>query len=455
MKIVIIGGGKVGDVLCKDLAGENHDVVIIDTDAKVVESLIGLSDIAGLVGNGANPELLREAGVSDCDAFIAVTESDEINIIASIVAHKLGAREVLARVRNPEYSSQLTFVQENLGVSMMINPEMEAAQTIKHSIQFPSAISIESFADGRVQMVEVRISTGSQLDGMRLTCFREMFGRVLVCIVQRGDDIYIPDGSFVLREGDLLHVTGPKKDLPEICKVAGCFTRKIRSVMIIGGSSIVRYLLRVLERKGMEICVIERDKTVAKSLAGEFSGVKIIVGDGTDQSLLEEQHIESYDCLIAMTGIDEENLITSLYAAKIKVPKIVTKVNRTQLLRVLGDTRLQTIVTPKRLVADKIIRFIRAMSATKDSKLEAMYRIADSRAEVLQFEVLRNSAVVAVPLKKLQLKANILIAYIVRGNELIYPGGDDMIFPGDHVIAVTFEHDFDEVDDLLVDEARK
>ncbi|NLA87085.1 MAG: Trk system potassium transporter TrkA [Clostridiales bacterium] len=455
MKIVIAGGGKVGGVLCSDLSGENHDVVIIDRDSSVVDSLIGLSDIAGLVGNGANPELLREAGVSDCDVFIAVTESDEINIIASIMAHKLGAHEVLARVRNPEYSSQLSFVQENLGISMLINPEMEAARAIMHSIRFPSAISIESFAEGRVQMVEVSASPGSQLDGMPLTRFREMFGRVLVCIVQRGDDIYIPAGSFVLREGDLLHVTGPTKNLPAICKVAGCFTRRIRSAMIIGGSSIARYLLRIMDRTGMDICIIERNRTVAESLASEFGGVKVIAGDGTDQSLLEEHHIESYDCLVALTGIDEETLITSLYAAKKKVPKIVTKVNRTQLLHVLGDTRLQTIVTPKRIVADKIIRFIRAMSATQDSKLEALYRIVDDRVEVLQFEVLRSSAVVDIPLRELQLKNNILIAYLVRGDELIYPGGDDMIFPGDHVIAVTFERDFDEVDDLLVDEARK
>ncbi|NMA24332.1 MAG: Trk system potassium transporter TrkA [Clostridiales bacterium] len=455
MKIVIAGGGKVGGVLCKDLADENHDVVIIDRDPWVVESLVGLSDIAGYVGNGANPELLKEAGVSDCDVFIAVTESDEINIIASIIAHKLGAREVLARVRNPEYSSQLSFVQENLGISMMINPEMEAAHTIMHCIRFPSALSIEVFAEGRVRMVEVRVSPGSPMAGMRLSRFREAFGKVLVCIVQRGDEIYIPDGSFVLQENDLLHVTGPIRNLPSICKDAGSFTRKIRSVMIIGGSNIARYLLRIMDRAGMDICVIERNRAVAESLAGEFSGVKIIVGDGTDQSLLEEQHIESYDCLIALTGIDEENLVTSLYAAMKKVPKIVTKVNRTQLLRVLGDIRLQTIITPKRIVADKIIRFVRAMSATLDSKLEALYRIADGHAEVLQFEVLKGSAIVATPLKKLRLKKNILIAYIIRGDELIYPGGDDMIFPGDHVIAVTFEHDFDEVDDLLIDEARK
>ena len=333
LKIVIAGGGKVGGVLCKDLAGENHDVAVVDTDEQVVESLVGTSDIAGFVGNGANPELLRDARVTGCDAFIAVTESDEINIIASIMAHKLGARKVLARVRNPEYSSQLSFIQENLGISMMINPEMEAAETIADSIRFPSAISIESFADGRVQMVEVRIAPGSQLGGMQLSRFRDVFGKVLVCIVQRGDDIFIPDGSFVLNEGDLMHITGPIRDLPAICKVTGCFTRRIRSVMIIGGGSIARYLLRIIDKPGRDICVIERDRTIAESLAGEFPGVKVVAMDGTDQAVLEEQHIENYDCFVALTGIDEENLIASLYAAKKKVPKIVTKVNRTQLLQ--------------------------------------------------------------------------------------------------------------------------
>lgn len=455
MKIIIVGGGKVGSVLCQDLASENHDVVLVDKDAQVVETLVGMADIAGFVGNGANPKLLREAGVSDCDTFIAVTESDEINIIASIVAHKLGARAVLARVRNPEYSSQLSFVQENLGISMMINPEMEAAKAIAQSLRFPSAISIETFADGRVHMVAVRVSPGSHLHGMQLSHFREIYGMVLVCVVQRGDEVIIPDGSFVLREGDLLHMTGPIKDLTVICKVAGCFTRKIHSVMIIGGSRITRYLLRIIDHSGMSVCIIERDRAVAEELAGEFAGVKVIVGDGTDLSVLEEQHIEEYDCLVALTGIDEENLITSLYAAKMNVPKIITKVNRTPLVRLIGDIRLQTIVTPKRLMADKIIRFVRAASAVRESKLEEMHRIVDGRVEVLQFEVLKNSAVTRKPLKNLQLKKNILIAYIIRGSNLIYPGGADTIRPGDHVIALTTEREFDEVDDLLEDEARK
>jgi trk system potassium uptake protein TrkA len=455
LKIIIVGGGKVGSVLCQDLAAENHDVVLVDRDAQVVETLVGAADIAGFVGNGANPELLREAGVSDCDTFIAVTESDEINIIASIVAHKLGAKDVLARVRNPEYSSQLSFVQENLGISMLINPEMEAARAIAQSLRFPSAISIETFADGRVHMVAVRVSPGSRLHGMQLSRFRELYGMVLVCVVQRGDEVIIPDGSFVLREGDLLHVTGPIKELTVLSKVAGCFTRKIHSVMIIGGSRITRYLLRIIDHSGLSVCIIERDRAVAEELSGEFAGVKVIVGDGTDLSVLEEQHIEDYDCLVALTGIDEENLITSLYAAKMNVPKIVTKVNRTPLVRLIGDIRLQTIITPKRLVADKIIRFVRAASAVRESKLEEMHRIVDGRVEVLQFEVLKNSAVTRKPLKNLQLKKHILIAYIIRGDNLIFPKGADTIRPGDHVIALTTEREFDEVDDLLEDEARK
>lgn len=455
MKIVIAGGGKVGGALCQDLAGENHSVVVVDSDAGVVDELVGLADITGYVGNSANPELLMEADVPNCDVFIAVTQSDEINIIASVIAHKLGAKEVLTRVRNPEYSSQLSFIRENLGISMMINPEMEAARTIANSIRFPSAISIEPFLDGRVQIVGIRISVSSQLIGMRLTRFREIFGNVLVCIVQRGDDVFIPDGSFTLCEDDLLYVTGPTDKLKEIYRAAGCLIRKIRSVMIIGGSRIARYLLRIMDRTGMDICVIERDRAVAESLAGEFKGLKVIVGDGTDQSVLEEQHLDSFDCLVALTGIDEENLITSLYAVKKNVPKVITKVNRTQLIHILGENSLQTIITPKRLAADIIIRFVRAMRAKLDSKLEAMSRIADGRVEVLQFEVINDSAVTGTPLKDLRLKKNILIAYINRGGRLIFPGGDDVILPGDRVVLVALEREFDEVDDMLEDEARK
>ncbi len=447
MKIVIVGGGKVGEALCIDLATENHDVVVIDTDAQVVDRLIGLTDISGVVGSGASLELLREAGVPGCDVFIAVTASDEINIISSIIARKLGAKAALARVRNPEYSSNLDFIQENLGITMLVNPEFEAARAIALSVRFPSALGIETFANGRVQLGGGRFATGSPLAGMALSHFRETHGTVLVCVVQRGDEVHIPEGSFVLREGDLLYVTGSIGDLTAIYKIAGCFTRKVRSI--------TRYLLRLTARSGLDICVIDRSESITEALAGDFPKIKVITADGTDQAVLEEHHIGSYDCFVALTGIDEENLLTSLYAAKQNVPKIVTKVNRTQLLRIIGDIKAQTVVTPKRLVSDKIIRFVRAMNDSLESKVEAMYRMVDGRVEALQFEVLKSSRATGIPLKNLTLKKNILIAYIVRGNQLIFPTGDDEILPGDHLIAVTTEHDFDEVDDLLLDEARK
>ncbi len=455
MKIVIAGGGKVGGALCMDLADENHDVVLIDTNEQVVEHLIGSTDITGIVGNGANLELLREAGVSGCDVFIAVTATDEINIIASIIARKLGAKATLVRVRNPEYSSNLAFALERLEISMMINPELETARAIAQSIRFPSAIGIETFVNERVQLVAVRVVKGSQLVGMQLNDFRKIYGTVLVCVVERDDGVFIPGGSFTLREGDLLHVTGLISDLDVIYKAAGCFTRKIRSVMIVGGSRITRYLLKIIEQSGMDICVIEHDKNKTETLAGDFPKVKVIAGDGTDQAILEEQHISNYNCFVALTGIDEENLVTSLYAAKKKVPKVVTKVNRKPLLDIFGDLGLQTVVTPARLVSDSIIRFIRAMNDSLGSKVEAMYRIGNGRAEALQFEVLKNSRATGIPLKDLNLKDDILIPYIIRGKRLIFPTGDDEIHPGDHLIAVTTECNFDEIDDLLTDEAKK
>jgi trk system potassium uptake protein len=328
LKIVVAGGGKVGGELCIDLAVEKHDVVIIDMDEQVVERLIGSADLTGIVGNGANLDLLREAGVPDCDVFIAVTTSDEINIIASTIAHKLGAKATLARVRNPEYSRNFEFIRENLGISLMVNPEFEAATAIARSIRFPSALGIETFADGRVQMVELRVVKGSSLVGMQLSDLRKIYGTVLVCVVNRGNDVFIPDGSFVLQAGDLIHVTGSINDLTVIYKAAGCFTKKIRSVMIVGGGRITRYLLKTVEHYGMDICVIDINASRAEELSGDFPKVKVIKGDGTDHTVLEEQHIGNYDCFIALTGIDEENLVTSLYAAKRSIPKIVTKVNR-------------------------------------------------------------------------------------------------------------------------------
>ncbi len=454
MKIVVAGGGKVGESLCMDLAAENHDIVVIDTDAEVVEHLIDSIDITGIVGNGANLALQRKAGVPDCDVFIAVTASDEINIIASIIAHKLGVKAILARVRNPEYASDFEFVQDNLGVSLIINPELEAAKSIARSIRFPSATEIETFVGGQVQIVGVWVAKGSSFVGMQLNRFRETYGTVLVCVVQRGHDVFIPDGSFVLQAGDLLHVTGAIGDLAAFYKAAGCFTKKIRSVMIIGGSRITRYLLQILSPARMDICVIDNNKATTNALSGDFPKVKVIAGDGTDHALLEELSVGGYDCFVSLTGVDEENLMTSLYAVKQKVPKVITKINRTRLLSLINDIGLDTIVTPKRLVSDNIIRFVRAMNNSLESKVEAMYRIADDKAEALQFEVLKDSRATGKPLKDLKLKKNILITYIVRGKQLIFPTGNDEIHPGDHIIAVTTERNFDEIDDLLVDEAR-
>lgn len=456
MKIVIVGGGKVGAALCIDLAAEDHDIVVIDEDARVVDNLLSLADINGVVGNGASLVLQREAGVASCDVFIAVTSSDEVNIIAAVIAQKLGAKATMVRVRNPEYTSNLSFFQKSLGVSMIVNPEYEAARAIALSIRFPSALNVEMFANGRIQMVEVRVNESSVLAGMRLNKFREKYGKVLVCVVQRDEHVYIPGGDFILQKGDLLHVTGPINDLTVIYKAAGCLTRKIHSVMIIGGNLITRYLLQIIERWGRDICVIEKDEAKTELLSAEFPRVKVITGDGTDQDVLTEQHIRDFDCFVAMTGIDEENLITSWYAAKQNVPKIVTKINRKPLLRMVKDLGLQsTVVTPKRLASDQIARFVRALNEKLESKVEAMYRIIDGRVEALQFIVLKKSFATGIPLKDLRLKKNVLIVYIIRDNQLIFPTGDDEIRPGDHLIAVTTMHVVDEVDDLLEDEARK
>lgn len=455
MEIVIVGGGKVGAALCADLALD-HNVMIIDMNEQIVDNLISSNDITGVIGNGASLELQREAGVETCDIFIAVTSSDEINVISAVIAKKLGAKSTIVRVRNPEYSENIKFFQESLGISMAVNPELETARSIALSIRFPSALGIDTFADGRIQMVEVRVVKSSKLAGMQLTKFRENYKKVIVCVVQRNDEVFIPGGDFILQENDLIHVTGPINDLTEIYKESGVFTRRVRSFMIVGGNRITRYLLQLAERWGMEICVIEKDEAIAEALAGDFPKVKIIVEDGTDQDVLTQQHIGDYDAFIALTGIDEENLITSWFAAKQEVPKTIAKVNRTPLLRILKDLGMQTtIVTPKRLASDLITRFVLATNESLESKVEALFRLVDGSVQALQFVVLKESFATGIPLKDLKLKKNILIAYIIRDEQLIFPTGDDEILPGDHLIAVTTTQFIDEVDDLLEDEARR
>lgn len=449
MRIVIAGGGKVGEVLCQELSLEGNDIVLIEKNAVRLERIINKNDITGLAGNAANYENLMEAGVDDCDIFIAVTHEDEINIIAAIIAKKMGANYTIARVRNPEYAGHMGFVRDSLGISMMINPELEAAKVISKVIRFPEALSVEQFVNGRVNIVETKIKPHGPLAGMSLTQFGQQYGEVLMCAVTRGEETFIPSGDTVLEVGDHVFVTGTQKDLTQFYRKTGYNEEKIRSALIVGGGRAAYYVIKMLSGMKINLKVIELNHERARKLSEDFPNTVIVQGDGTDQEFLKEERIDHYDAVISMTGVDEENILISLYAASLGVKKEITKVNRTNLLKILGNVGLQSIITPKRIIANEILRFVRSFGNTKASNVEALFRIADNRVEALQFLVKVNSKIVNTPLKQLELKDHLLVAYIIRNRKLIFPSGEDEIRVGDRIIIVTTNKTFDDIDDIL------
>jgi len=449
VNIVIAGGGKIGETLCQELSMEDIDIVLLEKNQNRLERIINKTDITGLTGDAADYDNLVEAGVQNCDLFIAVTPEDETNIISSVIAKKLGTTHTIARVRNPKYANHMEFVRDSLGISMVINPEMEAAKDISQNLEFPEALSVEPFENGRVNIIEVIIKKNSRLVNTSLNQFRQEYGDVLICAVTHLQSTFIPSGETILREGDRLYVTGAKDDLNSFYKKAGYKDDKIRSSLIIGGGRITYYLLQLLAKAEMDIKVIELNYETAVDLSTQFPDVVIIRGDGTDQEFLNEERIDKFDSVVSLTGIDEENIINSLYSVSLGINKVITKVSRTGLLEILGDTGLQSIVTPKLLITDKILRFVRSLKSTKASNVEALYRIADNKVEALQFLVKKDSRVIGITLNELNTKNNLLVAYIIRENKLIFPSGDDSICEGDHVIIVTTYKAFDDIDDIL------
>lgn len=449
MEIVIAGGGKVGETISEELAREGHDIVLIEIKAGRLEQIINKIDITGLAGDGAEIDNLVEAGVQDCDMFIAVTAEDETNIISAIIAKELGAKYTIARVRDPKYTNHIEFVRESLGINMVINPELEAARHISRILEYPETLRIEQFEKGRVSMVELVIKENGPLIDTPLVQFRENYGDVLICAITRDYETIIPSGDTVLRKGDHLYVTGAQSDISRFYQKAGYKEEKIDSTLIIGGGGVTYNLLNLLKDKDMDIKVIEIKEEKAIDLSYEFPDVVVIKGDGTDQDFLDEERIRSFDSVLSLAGIDEENIVNSLYALSIGINKVITKVSRTGLLKILGNIDLQSIVTPKQLITNKILRFVRSISNTTVSNVEELVRIADNEVETLQFLVKATSRVVGVKLKDLDTKDELLVAYIIRGDDLIYPSGEDEILEGDHVLIVTKHKSFDDIDDIL------
>ena len=454
MKIVIVGDGKVGYALTQKLSREGHDIIVIDSNPQVLQS-VELLDVLVVHGNGASLEVQQEADVAHSDLLIAATSADEINLLCCVLARKLGCRHTIARVRNPEYTKQLQFLREELGLSMTINPERAAAREIFHLIQFPSFLKRDTFAKGRVELVELKIKEGSPLAGRRLDQLEQATKvRVLICAVERDGQVTIPAGQFMLRVGDKITVTADNRDLAQLIKNLKIDTQKIHHVMIIGGSRIAAYLAEDLLASGVAVKIIEQKPQRCEALSEALPHALIINGDGSTQDLLMAEGLAETDAVITLTGIDEENLIISMYADHVGVPKAITKVNRLEYAWVFKEKGIGSVVSPKLITANDIVRYVRAMENTTGGSVITLHRIVDDKAEALEFQVSSGARNLGLPLHKLTLKPNILIACITRGGRIIIPSGSDHIQEGDTVIVVTTsEQGICDLNDIFLDHA--
>ncbi|HIT19214.1 MAG TPA: Trk system potassium transporter TrkA [Candidatus Fimivivens faecavium] len=455
MKIVIVGDGKVGFALTAQLAQEGHDIVVIDNNKKVLQESAEQLDVMVVHGNGAGVKAQKQAGVEDADLLIAATSADEINLLCCIVARKLGSAHTIARVRNPEYVEQIYFLKDELGLSMTINPERAAAREISRLLQFPSFLKRDSFAKGRAEIVEMVIKEGSVLEDKLLSELYQIAKvQVLVCAVKRGGRAYIPDGSFRLMRGDRIFVTAPTHNLARLIKHLGLQTQKIREVILVGGSSIAYYLAMDLFLNGIRVKIIESQADRCLELAELLPKAMIIHGDGANQSVLLAEGIEKTDAVVTLTNLDEENFLVSMYANYLKVPKVITKINRTEFNDIFQDKGIDCVVSPKLLTANDIVRYVRAMQNKTGDSMITLHRIADDMAEAMEFPVTEETRHLGETLIRIRLRPNILIACINRRGKIIIPKGDDTIELNDTVIVVTTaEQRINELNDIFEDPA--
>lgn len=451
MKILIAGTGKVGRTVAAVLSEEGNDVTVIDCDETTIASVSNDLDVICVEGNAADPETLRGANVENADLVIAATEKDEVNMVCGIAARKLGAKHVIARIRDPQYLHQIQFLREALGLSQIINPEYECAKEISRILRFPGASRVDSFSKGSVEIVEHKIPENGMLCGVQLKDLGTRFGsKVLIALVERDGTAIIPNGNTVLKAGDRLSITGSSKELRRFFTTIGEYKRPVKHVMIMGGGRTAVYLTRLLEENGIEVTVVERNREKCDELCDLIPEAHVVWGDATFRDVLQEDGIASADGFVALTGDDGDNIITSLYASSCRVGKVVTQVNHEHFADILNKSGLDSIVSPKEIVAQQLARYVRALSNSAGSSVETLYKLVDGKVEVLEFQVWQDSRCINIPLKELQVKENVLISAIIRGTKSIMPDGNTVILPGDHAIIVTTAGRLRLLDEILV-----
>ena len=449
MKIVIAGAGVVGESLCSELSAEGNDVILIEKEEKILNKLVETYDITGLVGNGASYETLLEAGTDTADIFIAATESDELNIISSIIAKKLGTKFTIARVRNPEYSSNMQFVREGLGISLMINPEQETAKSIANKLMFPVALSVENFFGQRAGFISIRVQKDNFLNGMQLKELEfSSKDKVIICTVRRGEDVFIPSGYFTILEGDIVHIAGSKEAVHKFYDKIEKSNLKIDSALLVGGGTISHYLIGKLLENKIKVKVIENNKERAEKLSESYPKAIVIRGDEADQEFLIQEGINNYDSTVILTDSDEENTVITMFVNSITNSKLITKMNRTLMLSILEKNTRTSTVVPKKVISDMIISVVRSKTNMRGSTMSFLYRL-ESQVEFITFEINKNSRAIDISLKDLKIKKGTLIASILRDGKMIFPGGNDAIKINDSVMVVTTASSIEDFDDIL------
>ncbi len=451
LNIIIVGCGKVGQTLVERLSAEGHNIAIVDKNAQKLKELSDQYDVLGIVGNGASYSVLMEADVAHADLIIAVTEMDELNLLCCTVGKRVGECSAIARVRTPDYSTEVGYLKDKLGLAMIINPDLESAIEASRILCLPNALEVNSFAHGQAEMIKFQIPRGNIMDGISVAELGKMTkSRYLICGVEREEEFFIPNGNSVLMAGDRIYVTAARSAIRNFFKEIGIRTNHVKNSLIIGGGRSAYYLGKILLDMGIEVKIIEINKERCEQLSTLLPKATIINGDGTDEALLVEEGIEYVDSFIALTGIDEENILLTLHAKKHSKAKVITKINRITFKEAISDLNLGSVIYPRYITAQYIMTYVRAKSNSADSAaIEAIYPMFGARAEAMEFIIREDPQLTGIPLKDLQIKDNVLIAFISRKGKIIIPGGEDMLLPGDSVVLVTSQKGVNSLHDIL------
>lgn len=452
MKIIIVGCGKIGTTILSSLLAEGHDIVAVDSDPDVISEISNIYDSMCVCGNAVDCDTLSEAGVEKCELFVSATASDELNMLSCFIAKRMGAKHTIARIRNPEYNDKsLGFMRQQLDLSMSLNPDLIAAQELYHLLKLPSAVKIEYFSRRNFEMVELIVREGSPLCDMPLMDLRKKYheAKFLICAVQRGEEVCIPDGSFCLKAGDRIELTASPSEIQKLLRMLGILQKQARNVMILGASRMGFYLAKMLLASGSAVKIIDKKRQRCHEVSELLPGAVVICGDGAQQELLLEEGLRNMDAFVSLTGMDEENILISFYASSQGVPKVISKVNRDELQLIADKLGLESLISSKNVSSNMLSRYARALENSLGSNMETLYKLMDGKAEALEFWVQGDSRITGTMLKDMRLKSGILIAGILRGRKALIPAGDDAIQKGDRVIVMTAGHRINNLIDIL------